>query len=71
MHKRTAKIVALTAAFGMALTLFSAGADAATKKKHKKHHYRHHYSQSYGSTPSQYNHCKHDQVRFPTRDIRC
>lgn len=71
MHKRSVQIAAMTAALGMVLALFSAGADAATKKKKKKHHYRHGYSQTYKPTPSEYNYCRYRQTLYPTLDIRC
>lgn len=75
MHTRPVKIVALIAAVGMALTLFSAGAEAAKKKK-KHHHHRSSYSHSYRSfghrsTPAEYNACRYNQFRYPELDIRC
>lgn len=72
MQKCFAILTAVAVALSIALAAFSA--DAATKKK-KRHYPSQHYSQTYrdrhGLTPSQYNLCRQNQVRYPTLDIRC
>lgn len=71
MRRFSAKTIALIVATGVALSLGSAGADAAKKKK-KRHYDGGSYSQGYYSrTNSGHNQCVYDQNRYPTLDIRC
>lgn len=70
MHKHPLTVTALAAAIAAAFAMLPADALAA-KKKHKHRHHRPAYSQRYDPSPSEYNECKRNQVRFPTYDIRC